>query len=70
MRTTRRTFAFKPAFLARGRWPNSRRARLTVSFKQLVPRHHPDANAGDRSSKDPPIYAILSYNPLKSAGLG
>lgn len=39
-------------------------------FKELVKRHHPDANGGDRSTEDRLIEIIQSYNYLKSAGFG
>ena len=38
-------------------------------FKDLVKRHHPDANGGDRSSEDRLREIIQSYNYLKQAGL-
>jgi len=37
-------------------------------FKELVKRHHPDANGGDRSTEDRLIEIIQSYNYLKSVG--
>ncbi|MGC1466514.1 MAG: J domain-containing protein [Pseudolabrys sp.] len=39
-------------------------------FKELVKRHHPDANGGDRSTEDRLIEIIQSYNYLKSVGFG
>jgi curved DNA-binding protein CbpA len=38
-------------------------------FKELVKRHHPDANGGDRGSEDRLREIIQAYNHLKSAGL-
>ncbi len=38
-------------------------------FKELVKRHHPDANGGDRSSEDLLQEIIRAYNHLKSVGL-
>ena len=38
-------------------------------FKDLVKRHHPDANGGDRSSEDRLREIITAYNYLKQAGL-
>ena len=38
-------------------------------FKELVKRHHPDANGGDRSSEDRLREIIVAYNYLKQAGL-
>jgi DnaJ-class molecular chaperone len=35
-----------------------------------VKRHHPDANAGDRSTEDTLIAIIQAYNYLKSVGFG
>ena len=37
-------------------------------FKELVKRHHPDANGGDRSSEDKLREIIQAYNYLKSIG--
>jgi DnaJ domain len=38
-------------------------------YKELVKRHHPDANGGDRSSEDLLQEIIQAYNYLKSTGL-
>lgn len=38
-------------------------------FKELVKRHHPDLNGGDRSSEDKLREIIQAYNYLKQAGL-
>lgn len=38
-------------------------------FKELVKRHHPDHNGGDRSSEDKLREVIQAYNYLKEAGL-
>jgi curved DNA-binding protein CbpA len=38
-------------------------------YKELVKRHHPDANGGDRSSEDLLQEIIRAYNHLKSVGL-
>lgn len=43
---------------------------VKARFKELVKRHHPDANGGDRSSEDRLVEIIQSYNYLKSAGFG
>jgi len=40
---------------------------IKARFKELVKRHHPDANGGDRSSEDRLIEVIQAYNYLKSA---
>ena len=37
-------------------------------FKELVKRHHPDANGGDRSTEERLIEVIQAYNYLKSVG--
>ena len=42
---------------------------IKTRFKQLVKRHHPDANGGDRSSEDRLREIIVAYNYLKQAGL-
>jgi len=41
---------------------------VKTRFKQLVKRHHPDANGGDRSSEDRLREIIQAYNYLKSIG--
>ena len=38
-------------------------------YKELVKRHHPDANGGDRSSEDLLQEIIRAYNHLRSVGL-
>jgi DnaJ domain len=42
--------------------------QVKMRFKELVKRHHPDANGGDRSTEDRLVEIIQSYNYLKSAG--
>ena len=44
--------------------------QVKTRFKELVKRHHPDANGGDRSTEDRLIEVIKSYNYLKSVGFG
>jgi len=44
--------------------------QVKMRFKELVKRHHPDANGGDRSTEDRLIEVIQSYNYLKSVGFG
>jgi DnaJ domain len=44
--------------------------QVKMRFKELVKRHHPDANGGDRSSENRLIEVIQSYNYLKSVGFG
>ena len=41
---------------------------VKTRFKELVKRHHPDANGGDRSTEDRLVEIIQSYNYLKSVG--
>jgi curved DNA-binding protein CbpA len=43
--------------------------QIKARFKELVKRHHPDANGGDRRSEDTLREIIQAYNYLKSAGL-
>ncbi len=42
---------------------------IKARFKELVKRHHPDHNGGDRSSEDKLREVIQAYNYLKEAGL-
>ena len=44
------------------------RHQVKMRFKELVKRHHPDANAGDRSTEDRLVEVIQAYNYLKSVG--
>ena len=41
---------------------------IKARFKELVKRHHPDANGGDRASEDKLREIIESYNYLKKTG--
>jgi hypothetical protein len=45
-------------------------AQVKTRYKDLVKRHHPDANGGDRSTEDRLIEIIKAYNYLKSVGMG
>jgi hypothetical protein len=45
------------------------RAEIKARFKQLVKRHHPDANGGDKRSENKLREIIQAYNYLKQAGL-
>ena len=45
-------------------------AQVKTRFKDLVKRHHPDANGGDRSTEDRLVEIIQAYNYLKSVGFG
>ena len=44
------------------------RAEIKARFKELVKRHHPDANGGDRACEDKLREIIQAYNYLKSTG--
>ncbi|MFG1413949.1 DnaJ domain-containing protein [Xanthobacter sp. VTT E-85241] len=41
---------------------------IKARFKELVKRHHPDVNGGDRSAEDRLRSVIQAYNTLKQAG--
>ena len=43
-------------------------ADIKARFKELVKRHHPDANGGDRTSEDKLREIIEAYNYLKKTG--
>jgi DnaJ-domain-containing protein 1 len=43
-------------------------AEIKARFKELVKRHHPDANGGDRASEDKLREIIEAYNYLKKTG--
>jgi DnaJ domain len=45
------------------------RHEIKARFKELVKRHHPDANGGDNRSEDKLREIIQAYNYLKQAGL-
>jgi hypothetical protein len=45
------------------------RDEIKARFKELVKRHHPDANGGDTRSEDKLRQIIQAYNYLKQAGL-
>jgi DnaJ domain len=45
------------------------KADIKSRFKELVKRHHPDANGGDRGSEEKLREIIQAYNYLKQAGL-
>jgi hypothetical protein len=45
------------------------RDQIKARFKELVKRHHPDANGGDRRSEEKLREIIQAYNYLKQAGL-
>ena len=41
-------------------------AKIKTRYKELVKRHHPDANGGDRSSEDKLREIIQAYNYLRA----
>lgn len=45
------------------------KAEVKARFKELVKRHHPDSNGGDKSSEERLREIIQAYNYLKQAGL-
>jgi hypothetical protein len=45
------------------------RVEIKARFKELVKRHHPDANGGDTRSEEKLREIIQAYNYLKQAGL-
>lgn len=49
--------------------PNATGATITARYKELVKRHHPDANGGDRGSEDRFRDVLQAYRVLKQAGL-
>ena len=65
--------ALKPLEKARSMRSTSARPRSATRsrrrFKELVKRHHPDANGGDKRSEDKLREIIQAYNYLKQAGL-
>jgi hypothetical protein len=60
--------AERKAFHALGLEIDALRADIKARFKELVKRHHPDVNGGDRGSEDKLREIIQAYNYLKSAG--
>jgi hypothetical protein len=49
---------------------DARRLEIMARFKELVKRHHPDANGGDRSSEGKLREIIQAYKYLRSIGFG
>ena len=45
------------------------KVQIKARFKELVKRHHPDANGGDKKSENKLREIIQAYNYLKQAGL-
>jgi hypothetical protein len=60
--------AERKAFHTLGLEIDALRADIKARFKELVKRHHPDVNGGDRGSEDKLREIIQAYNYLKSAG--
>lgn len=48
---------------------NATKDEIKARFKDLVKRHHPDANGGDTRSEEKLREIIQAYNTLKQAGL-
>ena len=61
--------AERKALHALGLEDGARRTEIKVRFKELVKRHHPDANGGDRGSEEKLREIIEAYNYLKKTGL-
>jgi len=47
---------------------NAKADDIKARYKELVKRHHPDANGGDRTSEDRLRDILQAYNLLKAAG--
>ncbi|NKN37039.1 DnaJ domain-containing protein [Agrobacterium sp. a22-2] len=56
------------AFDALGLPGNSTSAEIKSRYKELVKKHHPDANGGDRGSEERFRAVIQAYQLLKQAG--
>jgi curved DNA-binding protein CbpA len=59
----------KRALEALGLSESANNKEIKSRFKELVKRHHPDSNGGDRASEDKLREIIQAYNYLKQAGL-
>jgi curved DNA-binding protein CbpA len=59
----------KKALDALGLANGTGKKEIKTRFKELVKRHHPDSNGGDRASEDKLREIIQAYNYLKQAGL-
>jgi len=62
--------AERKAFEALSLEISATKAQVNARYKDLVKRHHPDANGGDRSTEDRLIEIIQAYKYLKSVGMG
>jgi hypothetical protein len=60
--------AARKAFSDMGLDIDADKTQIKAKFKELVKRHHPDANGGDRAFEDRLREIIVAYNYLKSAG--
>ncbi len=60
--------AERKAFNTMGLDIGASRVEIKAKFHDLVKRHHPDSNGGDRSTEDRLIEIIQAYNYLKSVG--
>lgn len=60
--------AERKAFNVLGLDTDASRTDIKSRFHELVKRHHPDANNGDRSTEDRLVEVIQAYNYLKSVG--
>lgn len=60
--------AERKAFGTLGLEFSASRTEIKGRFHELVKRHHPDANGGDRSTEDRLVEIIQAYNYLKSVG--
>ncbi|MGE3150254.1 MAG: J domain-containing protein [Pseudorhodoplanes sp.] len=60
--------AERKAFNVLGLETDASRIVIKARFHELVKRHHPDANQGDRSTEDRLVEVIQAYNYLKSVG--
>jgi len=61
--------AERKALHALGLEEGALRAEIKMRFKELVKRHHPDANGGDRTCEEQLRAIIEAYNYLKKKGL-
>jgi len=60
--------AARKAFGELGLEIDADKVQIKAKFKELVKRHHPDLNGGDRSYEDRLREIIIAYNYLKSEG--
>jgi len=57
------------AFETLGLELSATKVEIKARFHELVKRHHPDSNGGDRSTEDRLVEIIQAYNYLKSVNL-